>query len=153
MKSELHHSVSGYLGLLIGTFYMFLALSWAIWPTNARSSGIDWVNHSPVPIHELSPDHIMIWWALGGLSTVVGSILTFTHKLSGILIFASILTPMIIASLFAAAFFGGHSETGIVSAFSYTLYGLIVPVAVLSERRIFNRERQQIAEIKKGAHL
>ena len=153
MKSDLNRSVSEYLGLLVGTFYMILALSWAVWPTNSRSSGIDWLNHSPIPVHGLSSEHIMIWWAVGGLVTVVGSILALTRRMPGVMIFASILTPMVVASLFAASHFGGHSPTGIVSAISYTLYGMIIPVTVIVERIIFKRERNYLAEIEGGHRL
>lgn len=153
MKSDLNRSVSGYLGLLVGTFYVILALSWAIWPTNSRSSGIDWLNHSPIPVSNLSANHIMIWWAVGGIITVAGSVLTFTHKSSGIMIFASILTPMVVASLFTAAYFGGHSPSGIVSAISYALYGLLIPLIVIVEKTIFKREQEYIEEFKRGRYL
>lgn len=148
MKSDLNRNVTGYMGMLIGSFYLLLAVSWSIWPTNSRSSGIDWINYSPIPVDNLNATHLVVWWIVGGLVTIAGSVLSLKRNMNGVLIFSSIITPLFVASMFAAAFFGGHSPTGIVSAISYLVYGMVVPTAVLAERHIFKEERKYIDQFK-----
>lgn len=125
--------------IVIGLYCIYLGVTWFIFPTNSRASGVEWINRSTLPISGLSAHHVAVWWMIGGVLSVVGGILS-KHKWWSVLsVISSIFFPSIVAVIFFGSWVDKTSETGLVSAGSYLFPAAVMIYAIVRESQRLRR--------------
>ena len=142
-RRQYRRDVGGW-ATLIGIYCIYLGVTWFLFPTNSRASGVEWINKSPIPITGLSAYHVAIWWMVGGAISLIGGILS-RHKLMSVLsIIASIFFPSIVAVIFFGSWVDKSTETGLVSAGSYLFPAAVMMHAIYRESQ---RLRKGLIEV------
>ena len=142
-RRQYRRDIGGW-AILIGAYCIYLGVTWFIFPTNNRSAGVEWVNRSFFPDHNLNANHIAAWWIIGGILSTLGGIFS-KHKWFNV---ASIITSIFFPSIVAVIFFGSwvdkSTETGLVSAGSYLFPAAVMVHAIWRES---NRLRKGLIEL------
>ena len=120
------HGTLGDILVIFGIYMIGLGLSWFLLPSNARESGVQWINESSLPVTGLTSEHVAWWWIIGGVLTLVGGLFSQRPLFERVGVAAGIFFPIVVAGLFVGAWADGASRTGIISAWSY-----LVPSAVI----------------------
>lgn len=123
----------GSWAIVIGFYCLYLGITWFIFPTNSRSSGVEWINSSSFPISNLSAHHVSIWWSVGGILSIIGGALSKYKTLSMLSITTSIFFPSMVAVIFLGSWIDGSSKTGLISAGSYLFPSAVMIHAIWKE--------------------
>lgn len=123
----------GGLFVILGCTYVWLGLTWIITPTPTRMAGIEWAG--------LAGHYVGAWWILGGLVALAGGLLAARARWAGWGAFAAIVTPLVVACLFAWSVAEGNSR-GWITAGSYAPYALIAAWATARTARTLRESAQ-----------
>ena len=137
-RRQYRRNIGGW-AIVIGLYCIYLGVTWFIFPTNARASGVEWINRSTIPISGLSAHHVAVWWMIGGVLSVVGGILSAYKWLSALSVMASIFFPSIVAVIFFGSWVDKTSGTGLVSAGSYLFPAAVMIYAIVRESQRLRR--------------
>lgn len=131
-RRQYRRDIGGW-AIVIGVYCIYLGVTWFIFPTSSRASGVEWINKSSFPITGLSAHHVAIWWIIGGVISLVGGILSSHKLMSALSISASIFFPSIVAVVFIGGWVDRSTETGLVSAGSYLFPAVVMIYAIFRE--------------------
>lgn len=146
MPDRVLRSSAGVLGglfIILGATYVWLGLTWIITPTPTRLAGIEWAG--------LAGHIVGAWWILGGLVSTIGGALSRNARYAGIGSAAAILTPLLVAALFAWSVGQGNTR-GYITAGSYAPYAAIAAWVTVRSGRIHSAALRDAARrTRKGA--
>lgn len=129
MPNRILKTVHGNIGstiLIVGIYMLGLGITWLIYPTNTRDSGVEWVNESSLPIYGLTAHHVAWWWIISGMAGILGGMFSNNRYMERLGIFATTFAPMLVALLFLGAWVDDVSHTAIISFWSYSFVTAIV---------------------------
>lgn len=130
MPDRLVKTADGYYGgllMILGIYYLGMAYSWAVTPSESRVAGISWL---AIPDWAVHPATIAVLWGMAGVVCVIGGALSRNKAAEVFAGVTAVLIPFIIGSLFASAWvltsYGkADAPTGLVTAWSYWLPAVI----------------------------
>ena len=133
-RRQYRRNVGGW-ATLIGVYCIYLGVTWCLFPTSSRASGVEWINESSIPINGLNAYHVAAWWLIGGISSILGGIFSKHKWCHTLAIVSSIFFPSIVAVIFFGSWVDGSTETGLVSAGSYLFPSAVMINAIWRESR------------------
>lgn len=130
MPDRLSRHADGFYGgllMILGVYYLGMAYSWAVTPSESRVAGISWL---AIPDWAVHPYTVAVLWGFAGVVSTVGGALS-RHR--GVEIFTgltAVLIPFLLGALFACAWgltYTGRAAapTGLTTAWSYWLPAVI----------------------------
>lgn len=130
MPDRLSRHADGFYGgllMILGVYYIGMAYSWAVTPSDSRVAGISWL---AIPDWAVHPYTIAVLWAVAGIVCVTGGAFSRNHVAELTAGLAAALIPFIIGAFFASAWvltgYGkAEAPTGLVTAWSYWLPAVI----------------------------
>lgn len=130
MPDRVIRSADGFYGgllIILGVYYLGMAYSWAVTPSESRVAGISWL---AIPDWAVHPSTIAVLWAVAGVVCVAGGALSRVKAAELAAGLVAVLIPFIIGALFASAWvltgYGkADAPTGLVTAWSYWLPAVI----------------------------
>lgn len=130
MPDRLVKTADGYYGgllMILGVYYLGMAYSWAVRPSESRVAGISWL---AIPDWAVHPYTIAVLWAVAGVVCVIGGALSRNRVAELTAGVTAVLIPFIIGAVFASAWvltiYGkADAPTGLVTAWSYWLPAVI----------------------------
>lgn len=129
----------GSWAIVIGIYCLYLGVTWFIFPTDTRSSGVEWMNASVFPVSSLSTYHVATWWLIGGTLSIVGGALSANKAMSLLAIITSVFFPSMVAVVFFGSWVDGSAPTGLVSTGSYLFPAAVMTHAIWRESHRLNR--------------
>lgn len=137
-RRQYRRNVGGW-ATLIGIYCIYLGVTWCLFPTSSRASGVEWINESSIPINGLNAYHVAAWWLIGGISSILGGIFSKHKWFHMLAIVSSIFFPSIVAVIFFGSWVDGSTETGLVSAGSYLFPSAVMINAIWKESHKLRR--------------
>lgn len=130
MPDRLSRHADGFYGgllMILGVYYLGMAYSWAVTPSDSRVAGISWL---AIPDWAVHPYTIAVLWAVAGIVCVTGGAFSRNRVAELTAGLAAALIPFIIGAFFASAWvltgYGKASApTGLTTAWSYWLPAVI----------------------------
>lgn len=123
----------GVWATLIGIYCIYLGLTWFLFPTNSRISGIEWINESTFPVDWLNAYHVATWWLIGGILSILGGIFSKHKWCNAVAVVSSIFFPSIVAVIFFGSWVDGSTETELVSTGTYFFPAIVMVCAIWRE--------------------
>ena len=133
-RRQYRRDIGGW-AILIGVYCIYLGVTWFLFPTSSRASGVEWINESSIPINGLNAYHVAAWWLIGGISSILGGIFSKYNWCHMLAIVSSIFFPSIVAVIFFGSWVDGSTENGLVSAGSYLFPSAVMINAIWRESR------------------
>lgn len=130
---DIHRALRGGIALILGAVYTWLGVTWLLTPTETRLAGIEWAG--------LTGDYIGAWWIAGGILSIIGALAVRNARRFSIAIFATIVTPMVVAALFFWSIFHGNPR-------GHITFGSYIPYSIIAAFIYWISARLQLASVR-----